>query len=174
LVPSRTARAAQVLVLLPLMFGCGQSSSDPAVPGSGGGAAQGSGGATSTGGNSATGGAEAVGGQATGGEATGGAATGGAATGGQGTGAQTAGGGTGGLDWSTLWGVRCVSWADMNNEPKPGQVGALACPSFFDMELKESEGNCIWEPAQESALEAVPEGSPTGDCCYAIAAHNCR
>ncbi len=149
--------------LLASCVACGGEATDTVTHVSAGGSSSGAAtGAPSTGG-------AASGGAGAGGTANGGApAGGGAASGGRST------GGTGGTS-SDVWYYWCYDWDELKNEPLPGKMGTLACPSFSELDLVEPESPYCYVEADppEPAVPTGPE-PPSGDCCYGITYLHCR
>jgi hypothetical protein len=81
-----------------------------------------------------------------------------------------AGGGAGACSNGNACQKLCFSWSALANEPKPGAVGAAACPYYDDLEPLE-RNSCWWTIEQR---EPVPPDLPADGCCYLVSGFNCR
>jgi hypothetical protein len=171
---ARTARAAVaklVLAGLPLVA-CGGRSQDPH------GAARDPAGAATGGTSMADNGGTGAGASENGGTGASSAENGGTSTSaGASTGGSPVGAGAGGQSAAGAAGAAaqtrtfCWVWSDLKNEPKPGETGPAACPSFYDLDfvVRHTCGYTVPNPAP-----IPPDSTAKGDCCYGVTDFNCR
>ena len=106
------------------------------------------------------------------------AATAGSSTGdnggtgaGAGSSAESGGTGTAAAGAATKPRTLCWDWSDLENQPKPGESGPAACPSFNELKfvVKRTCGYTVPDPTPIPA-----DATAKGDCCYGVDDFYCR